>query len=509
MSTSTLDPKIKQASREYRNILLEMQRRGIALPETFESFIGRVNPTLLDFEHIPKLASVANRVALGILTRVIVMLPPRYLKTETFSRLLAAFFLRQYPWLNTGLVSYGAELAWSISEESRNYYELDGGLLSKDASAKKRWKTHRNGEMWAAGVGGPLLGFGYHLGIVDDPTDPEKVESLAYQRRFREWWPSKFLSRQEPNARIVVVMQRLGMNDPIDFLFRREVGEDTEKSQENWHVVAMDEVKSDEPLGRWKGPRGLPPSCTLEPDERSAGQILAPSRFNEKQVKYLQNTGAVTVAAQRQQRPMRPMGEYWKKGWFRVYDELPVEAYNGGKDWDTAYTKKETNAASAFVESYRGPGDDNVFPIYIENVGWEWLKFPELLDWMQALVGPHYVEAKASGKSVTDALQANGIAASEVQVVKDKFARANTVQRAVMNRRVYVKRGVLHDLLYGERQGLLRITVEMLQEDGKGLDLNDAFVQALTRHAGPEPSRKKRKRRGRVFSPSQVPDTET
>lgn len=416
--------------------------------------------------------------------------------TEAFSRLLGAHFLRRHPEARVGLASYGAELAWDISEEARTYFEMDGGRLKSSTHGKKHWKTEESGEMWAAGVGGPMLGFGYDLGIVDDPTDPRKAHSPTYQRRFRRWWPSKFLSRQEPGAQIVVVMQRLGPDDPVDFLLRREVGDDTEAAPQHWHVVVLDEIKSTEPLGPWDGPMGLPETCTLEPDDRDPGSVLAPSRFDADQVSKMQSGAASFVSsAQRQQRPMEPRGDFWRKGWFRTYRELPPDAYDGGKDWDTAYTKDEANSASAYVESYRGPGPDDSCDIYIHDVGWAWKEFPELVSWMQAKAGPHYVEQKASGKSAAQALRRQGLGVEEVTVEGDKFARAAAVQPVASNRRVHVREAVLDDLLRGDRQGLLRITTEQLQADGPGLDLNDAFVQALHRHTA-SPKKKLRSRSG-------------
>jgi phage terminase large subunit-like protein len=428
---------------------------------------------------------VADRVALGEVTRLLVILAPRYFKSEVFSRLLPAYFLRQHPGLLCGLASYGADLAWDLSGDAKHNYEADGGALLRDTTAKKRWGTAEGGGMWAAGVGGPLLGFGYHLGVVDDPTDPEKAHSPVFQKRFREWWPAKLLSRQEPGARIIVVMQRLGLDDPVDFLFRREIGEDTDLAPEHWHVMLCDEVRSDEPLGRWGGPMGLPPTCTLEPDDRKLGEVLAPSRFTPEEVAKLQRAaGPLVASAQRQGRPMAATGDFWRKDWFRTYDELPEGAYNGGLDWDTAYTKTEANSASAFIESYRGPGGPEDFPIYVHDVDWDWREFPELVDWMHSKTGPHHVEQKASGKSSVQALRAQGVTAIEVPVKGDKFARASAVQRVASNRRVFVRKEVLHSLLYGERQGLLRVTAEQLQAEGEGLDVNDVFVQALTRHIG-------------------------
>lgn len=454
----------------------------------FRAYVARHNPGLLRYEHVPQLCDVVDRLVAGTIMRLMVLLPPRYFKTEIFSRLLSGYFLRCFPTRHVGIVSYGAELAWDISGEARTYYTEDGGVLRADSQAKKRWKNPAGGQLWAAGVGGPMLGFGYHLGIVDDPTDPEKAHSPAYQKRFNEWLPGKFLSRQEPEARVVVVMQRLGVDDPIDLLFRREVGEDTEEAPEHWHVVCCEERYTGGLLGRWSGPRGLPPTCTLEPDPRKPGDVLAPSRFSPADVDRLQRSaGFYVCAAQRQQSPAMPKGDFWQEDWFEVYDDLPDDAHNGGWDWDCAYTEDDANSASAGVKSYRGraPADrPRDYPVYIDDVAWDWMEFPELLGFIRDRSGPHYVEAKASGKSVRQVLKREGIAAKEVQVKGDKFARASAVQAMAATGRVRVRRVVLRKLLLAERQGLLRVTAETLVAGGPDLDVNDAFVQALHRHGG-------------------------
>ncbi len=482
------------AELEYEVYLQDMYRRGLNPWDTFRSYIEYLNPSLFRFEHIEKLVEVAEQVVAGEIKRLLVLLPPRYLKTEVFGRLLCSYFLRKHPHRLVGLASYNASKAWEVSAWVRTYFERSGGKLRPSAEAKKFWGPPEGGEFWAVGINEGSIGRGFHLGILDDPIDPEKSRSAIHRKRFQEWYPTKWLSRQEPEAAIIVVMQRLGIDDPIDFLYRREVGENTTTASVGWHVLVMDEIKSDEPLGRWDGPQGLPPTCTLVEDTRAIGEVLAESRFSPEAVEQLQaEAGPVTAACQRQQRPMRPTGDFWTKPSFRIYDKLPSGAYNGGKDWDTAYTKDEANSATAWVESYRGPGKDEEFPIYIENVDWDWREFPQLVEWMKELRGPHYVEEKATGKSVIQALKVYGIVAAPISVLGDKFSRASAAQPAVANRRVWVRREVYDLLLFGESQGLLRITAESLQASQGGLDLNDAFVQALHRHLGLG-SRKEEKR---------------
>lgn len=463
-------------------------------PATFRELVEQRNPTLLRYEHVPRLVEVCERVVRGELLRVIVILPPRYFKSELFSRLLPAYYLTRYPDRDVGLASYSAELAWKLSAKARENYRHAGAAVASDTSAKKLWGTGDGGEMWAAGLVGSITGSGFNLGIVDDPMKPRHTRSRAFVEAFREFWPDTWCSRMEPGAAMIVVMQRLGTEDPIDFLYRREIGEDTDEAPEHWHVVHCDEIKSSAPLERWDGPQGLPRTCTLEPDPRAEGEVLAPSRFSADEVAAAQRRAGTEVAgAQRQGRPAKAEGLYWREGWFlETYDVLPADAYDGGRDWDAAYTKDEHNSASAYVRSYRGPDlvdaagkpIRNSFPIYVDEADWEWREFPQLIEWMKLLRGPHHIEAKASGKSAAQTLRSQGVPVSEVTVEGDKLKRANDVQGIVAEGRVRVRKSLLRRLLHGERQGLLRVRAETLIAGGPDLDLNDAFVQAITRHTG-------------------------
>jgi hypothetical protein len=475
---------------------------------SFRTFVERYNQPpagqapLHTYEHVPRLIDVADRVVRGELRRVLILMPPRYFKSELFSRLLPAYYLHRHMTRNVGLASYSATLAWKLSGKAREYYQEAGGATAPDTDAKKEWATGEGGRMWADGVGGSITGSGFHLGIIDDPMKPVHVRSRAYIEAFRAWYPETWYNRQEPGAAMIVVMQRLGQSDPIDFLFRREVGDGMDAAPEHWHVVCCDEIKSAEPLGRYDGPRGLPGTCTLEPDDRPVGAVLSPSRFDEDEVRRQQRAAGVYNDAQRQQRPGKPSGDFWKEHWFGVYgtpagdprDELPSGAHRGGRDWDTAYTKNEANSASACIEAFReGRGERP--KIYITDADWRWYEFPELVAWMKRSRGPHYIEAKASGKSARQTLVSYGIQAKEVKVEGgDKYARAAAAQPAVSTDdqdgtqvdapRVLIHASLYQKVLFDEAQGLLAVTKEDLLDGSGGLDLNDCFVQMINRHTG-------------------------
>lgn len=483
-------------------------------PEHFGDFVRRRNPTLFRFEHIPTVVQVVDRWVRGEILRLLVHEPPRYLKSEIFSRLLPAYIMRHFPRAMLGLASYGAALAWALSEQARDYFVRDGGTLSATTAGKQFWKSAEEAQMWAIGAGGPALGFGYHFGIVDDPLDPLRWASPTRQQAFKTWWPGKFLSRQEPDARIALVMQRLGRGDPFDFLFAREVGAEGEDlAPENWHVLFMDEIHSLAPISVYQGPKGLPETCTLEPDPREEGEVLAPSRYGPEAVKRLQRTaGSIVAAAQRQGRPIKPEGDFWKKGEFQIIHELPPEAFDGGWDWDLAETKKKKNAASAGIRTFRGlnrldPDDPKeerrlprTFPIFITEVWFDWLEFPELVSLVRSKEGPHYVEAKSAGKPLVQSLEREGLAMQEVPVDGNKLTRATAVQPIVSNGRVFVLAAAARVLLEAEKQGLLTIRAEDLADQRGYLDVNDVFVQALARHDG----KKKQKRVVQAFIPGQT-----
>lgn len=447
---------------------LELRRR---FGTDFETFVGYVRPTFTFHQHCQVLGKVLDRVASGELKRVMVFEPPRHGKSEEVSRLFPSHYLFKNPTHHVGLTSYSANLAYNLSRDARSNYEATGRKLDGDASAVEEWRTEQGGRFWSDGVGGAMTGKGFHLGIIDDPVkNREEAESETYRNRIWDWYTSTFYTRQEPGAAIVIVMTRWHDDDLAGRILKQE-----ESEPECWHIVnfAANELTKE---------NQFPATCTVEPDWReSDGVALCPERYDEKALAKIRSAiGLRDFSALYGQHPTVESGNIWKREWFEVYDDdvfnrngHSVKLLSDGYDWDTAYTADEENSASAWVRSSIG-SDGRV---YVSEAGFDWLEFPDLVKSMEEKIAPHYIEAKATGKSAVQALSKMKIYASEVKVRGgDKIARTKIVTPLVESSKVRVHRSVYDKLLNDPRQGLLKFP------SGEFTDLNDAFVQALNRH---------------------------
>lgn len=440
----------------------ELELRG-RVGTSFRSFVVHVNPSFQWHRHCIVLGNALEQIAAGTLKRLMVFMPPRHGKSEQVSRLFPAYYLYRNPTKTVGLTSYGAELATGLSKDARKYYVESGKSVRFNASAAREWRTEDGGMMWATGVGGALTGRGFSLGIIDDPLkNLEEAESAHFRTKQLEWYDSTFYTRREPDAAIILIQTRWHEDDLAGRLLQRE-----EQQPEHWHIVNFEALKD-------ASSRRLPATCTVEPDWRVPGEALCPERFTSDELNATRRTiGARFFLALYQQRPTLETGTIWKREWFQPFrlGEQPA-LLDVGSDWDLAYTEKDSNSASAFVKA----GRDAQGNIFVLDLGFRWLEFPEMIRWMKTVGAPHFIEAKASGKSAKQTLTRELISATEVTVRGgDKIARMRLATPIAENRKVFVAAHLLEILLDDERQGILKFP------NASHDDLNDAFVQCLNR----------------------------
>lgn len=298
--------------------------------ESFRDYVAAANPRYQWYRHCDIMADVLERVVTGELTRVMFFLPPRHTKSETVSRLFSGYYLLRHPERWVGLNSYADALAYTLSRNARENYRAAGGTFSQGAEAVKHWETHGGGGMWAAGVGGPITGKGFHLGIIDDPLkNAEEASSEVIREKQKDWYRSTFLTRQEPNAAIIIIQTRWHEDDLSGWLLAEEEagGEYAEK----WHIVRMEAIKDDEA-------EPIPATCTLEPDFRFYGEALCPERYDLRKLQAMRNRlGSYYFAALYQQTPRAREGNFFKRGWFEIVNEVPYQAERV-RWWDKAAT---------------------------------------------------------------------------------------------------------------------------------------------------------------------------
>lgn len=305
------------------------------------SFIRRTFDTVVpgqDFHmnwHVDALAHVLERCRRRELKRLIVLLPPRNLKSIAVSVALPAYILGRDPSAKVICASYSQELANKHARDCRAVLEsawyrriFPNTRLGSARAATHDFETAKRGGRLATSVGGTLTGRGGSYIIIDDPMKPDEAASETARHTVIEWFKNTVLSRldDKKNDVIIVVMQRVHEDDLAGVLMQ----------DPSWHVlelpaVAEQDVNVPLTLGRtWL---------------RREGDVLSPAREPMEVLEQLKRTmGSYDFAAQYQQRPAPKGGGLIKWDWFRPYDE-PLGSRQGDRiiqSWDVANTVSET-----------------------------------------------------------------------------------------------------------------------------------------------------------------------
>lgn len=306
----------------------------------------------------------------GRIKRLMVFMPPRHGKSELVSRLFAAYYLYRYPERWVGINSYAADLAYTLSRAARDNFREIGGDIRGDAEAVKHWETTAGGGLWAAGVGGPITGKGWNLGIIDDPLkNAEEASSETIRAKQQEWYGSTFYTREEPcsdedsSGALVVIQTRWHEADLSGYLLKEEEADD---EPEGWHIVSFAAIKEEADVT-------FPPTCTVEPDGRAIGEALcAERRPVEKLHKIRRRIGDYFFGALYQQQPRPHSGGMFQRPFLPIEDVAPVggtyvrywdkaSAAPGKGDWTAGVLMQRTPDGRFWIEDVvRGqwPGDE-------------------------------------------------------------------------------------------------------------------------------------------------------
>jgi predicted phage terminase large subunit-like protein len=429
------------------------------------------------------LADVLQRVADGEIKRLMIFMPPRHGKSLLTSCLFTAYWLYRNPDQWVGVNSHGADLALTLSRSAREKFVAAGGGLSGESSAVNHWQTTAGGGLWASGVGGPITGKGFNLGIIDDPLkNAEEAASEVIRSKQKEWYGSTFYTREEPNSdgdpdgAIVIIQTRWNQDDLSGWLLSEEG--DEEGDAERWHIVSFDAIHEEE-LPEF------PVTCTVEPDWREPGEALCPERRPLSKLERIRR--AVTPyywSAMFQQRPTPRTGGMFPAAW-PIVEAIPVGC-TFVRYWDKAGTAGG-GAYTAGVKMCKS-ADQSYYITHVERGQWSAGEREAVIKSTAAMDGkgvPIWVEQEPGSGGLESAENTIiGLAGYSVQkdrVTGDKVTRAQPLAAQAEVGNVRLLKGEWNRAFVDEAK---------LFPHGKYLDQVDAAAGAFNKLAlAPAPRR--------------------
>jgi hypothetical protein len=290
--------------------------------------------------HIDAMAHKVAQVASGEVKRLIITVPPRHLKSIIASVALPAWYLGHNPSERVVCVSYSADLAKTHSNDFRRIvndplYQAVFPRMRIERETDAEIQTTLRGRRYATSIGGTLTGRGGNLTIIDDPLKPGDALSEVSRERVIEWYRSTLVTRPDDKqaARIMVVMQRIHVDDLVGYLLDSDAG---------FEVLSLPAVAQSTTTYDLGGGRT---------HTREKGDLLHPAHEPADVLRDIKkNMGSMLFSAQYQQAPEPAGGKIIKRKMLRYYSAL--ERMQNDRivlSWDIALSEKEAADYSVCV----------------------------------------------------------------------------------------------------------------------------------------------------------------
>lgn len=414
------------------------KRIDAALRQDFVTFLHRVFLTVVPGEkyahnwHIEAMAYELMRVVNGENNRLIVTMPPRYLKSIVVSVAFVAWMLGHFPSMRIICVSYAQGLALKHADDFKavlrsGWYRrtFPNTRLQPGKQATHDVHTTKRGCRYSTSVGGTLTGIGADMVILDDVNKANEIQSDVQRENVQEWFRGTLISRLNNKATnpIIVVQQRLHDDDLVGFLLRHD----------GWTELNLPAIaEEDETIELGNG----------LVYNRCEGDVLHQEREDQATLDQLRHDlGETAFSAQYQQRPVPRGGQIVKWPWFQTYDRDPRRETI---DWvvlsiDPAFTASEKADWSAITVWL--VKRDRCYLLDVVRVREE---FPSLVRRIHRLIA-HWepdqviVEAVGGGKPLYQELRKqHGIIVRCFTTRDDKVVRMETEALAIEHGEVFV-----------------------------------------------------------------------
>jgi len=395
----------------------ELARRNLI------DFACYIDPTFRPAKHLRYIATQLERVQRREVTRLVLCIPPRHGKSKLCTELFPAWAFGLDADEQVMLCTHTADLARGFSRNVRNLINSDkyqalfpDTRLSDDNTTIGRWtlagKTRPS--FMAVGVGGAPTGHGARLLLVDDPIKSDTdANSTKAREKLHRWYKSTIRPRLEPNAAILVIMQRWHSDDLVGRLLRDQ------DSADQWEVIELPALaEDDDPLGR-------------EP-----GQALWPARYPRKELLGIKAVDSRSFSAKYQQDPKPAEGVRFKRDWLEP-NVIEAERVPMGLRWVRYWDLAHSTKASGHLTATGAGAMDAAGNIYIRRGYADKLEWPDVKPLIKERCQVeretrHGIEAKVHGGPAVQELLRDrdlvGIAIQPVNVAADKLVRAAPVE---------------------------------------------------------------------------------
>ncbi|TYO63873.1 phage terminase large subunit [Bradyrhizobium hipponense] len=440
------------------------------LRNDFVSFVYRcflhLNPgtKFLPNWHIQAIAYQLERIRRGEITRLIINMPPRYLKSITVSVAFPLFLLGLEPWRRIIAISYADDLSAKHASDFRSiaharFYQRAFPSMRIARSTEGEVITTQRGFRKATSVSGTLTGLGGDVIIIDDPQKP--IDALSETRRnsVNQWVPNTLMSRldNKQTSAVILVMQRVHLDDLSGFLA---------SSSDEWEVLSLPAIADTDAV------------VPIGPNEfhfRTSGDALHSTHESIETLRKLQQTlGPDVFAAQYQQAPVPAGGAMIKRDWLRYYDSAPPHEVGSRiiQSWDTAAKNGAQNDWS--VCTTWQVADGNYYLLDLVRARFE---YPVLRDTALGLAKrfkPHeiLIEDASTGIALAQELREKGDCfVNPIKIEHDKIGRLYVQQAKFVAGRVWFPRNAPF---------LAELEMELLTfPQGRHDDQVDSISQAL------------------------------
>ena len=286
--------------------------------------------------HIRALCHHLELVERGELRRLIILMPPRHLKSVCASVVFPVWVLGRNPAARILCMSYGLDLAHRFSLDSRRIMQSDlcrtvfpGLVLNPRRISADEIGTMRNGFRRATSFGGPITGQGGDIIIADDVSKADEVASETHREKVHDWFQGTVMTRFDNPGKgaAVLVAQRLHEDDLPGRLI----------ADGGWHVLELPAIATEDAL--------IPLSEDVNWD-RKKGKVLLPAHMDLPDLEdKRREIGTRAFEAQYQQRPTPAGGNIIKPEWFGTTPPTlrPQDYEAVVQSWDPAFVPGESN----------------------------------------------------------------------------------------------------------------------------------------------------------------------